>query len=364
MNYQQVPFYIWSDDHDISKKLATILGRKSNTRIEALNREKFFSDVNECETFTAFVLHFKNRTPALIEMINALNRKNPFFPIFLVSFSEVSNDLYRELIRIGVTDILYHKSDNPFSVIQKELLTSINTKWRGYKTLFRERNKILKATIVTAHHEINQPLTVILNSVGLLNMEIKKPTINTMNIKKYFGFIVRGANRIQAILDELKKVENPRLKEYTTGVPMLDLWQSQKQNKADLGIKETNLENGILIIGSENETVCQLDEDLESMGFQPIRTSSLADANPVINRALNQLQAIILDVDDREVEAENMFFELKLHSIHIPIIILSHDAQNPLVTHLMDEGAHALISKPINTGELIKVLSDAPHITV
>ncbi len=362
MNYQQVPFYIWSEDLTISKKIANIIGRKSNTYAEALNRKTFFGFLDSCHQFTCFVLHYKGNVAPLAEQIKAIYKKNPFFPIFLISFGNISTDEYRQLIRSGVSDVFVYDESNPVSNIQREMLKVLNLKWKGYRSLFNERRKYFKATIVTAHHEINQPLTVILNSVGLLNLELKKLGISEPTVKKYFGFIVRGANRIQNILDELKKIESPVLKEYTTGVPMLDMWNSTSVKENENRRTEKTIENGLLVIAREDQIEVKIKQAIESLGFQPIFVQNGEQATRVFNRMLNGLSAILLDIEIFSEDLDDLFFDLRVHSIHVPIIILAGSMDDPRVIKLMENGAHAVISKPLSSEELKKVLFQSTRI--
>ena len=89
------------------------------------------------------------------------------------------------------------------------------------------------ATVVTAYHELNQPLTVILNSIGLFRIEMKNQEVDSNKLQKFLGFILKGTDRIQEILDTFKAIKHPQFKEYSKGVPMVKLSLSNSKEGAD-----------------------------------------------------------------------------------------------------------------------------------
>ena len=103
------------------------------------------------------------------------------------------------------------------------LIQTLNHRWKIFRYLERERKKIYQATVVTAYHELNQPLTVIMNALDLFRLELKTGQLVEEKIKKNLGFILKSVKKIQEILDKMKKVEQPTLKAYTKTVPMISL---------------------------------------------------------------------------------------------------------------------------------------------
>jgi hypothetical protein len=121
---------------------------------------------------------------------------------------------------MGITDILtYDNSGNIFN----DLIESLNNRWKIFRYLERERSKIYHATVVTAYHEINQPLTVMTNAIDLFKIGLKTNDLAPEKIVSNLSFIVRGIKRVQEILEKMKKVEHPKLKAYTKTVPMISL---------------------------------------------------------------------------------------------------------------------------------------------
>lgn len=222
MYYQDIPFLIVSKDVATGERIGSILQRKSNTYIECYDPEQILRIQDSINYFTCNVFHFNGDDDLLTEIIQSSLKRRPISPVFLFSFDEISMDIYQKYIRLGVTDILIHSKVDA-ALTFNNLVASMNHRWKIFRYMERERNKIYQATVVTAYHEINQPLTVILNSIDLFSIEMKQKLLDHDRIKKNLTFILKSVRRIQEILDKMKKVVNPRLKAYTKTVPMISL---------------------------------------------------------------------------------------------------------------------------------------------
>lgn len=223
MFYQDIPFLIVSKDVATGERIATILGRKSNTRIECYDPEVIYNFHEKINYFTCNVFHYSGPDPILEEIIINLLRKRPVSPIFLISNEKPDIELYQKFIQMGITDILVYNVNVKKEEVFNALIQSLNQRWKIFRYLERERKKIYHATVVTAYHELNQPLTVIMNALDLFKIEIKTGQLSEEKIKKNLGFIFKSVQKIQEILEKMKKVEQPTLKAYTKTVPMISL---------------------------------------------------------------------------------------------------------------------------------------------
>jgi len=236
MYYQDIPFLIVSKDVATGEKIASILGRKKNTKIECYDPEQIYNFQDAINYFTCNIFHYSEDDNLLTEIITKSLKRRPLFPVLLFSFNDVDLEIYRKYIRMGVTDILILTANSNKDEIISELMNTLNHRWKIFRYLERERSKIYHATVVTAYHEINQPLTVIMNSIDLFAIDMKKDEVTHDKIKKNLGFILKSIKRIQEILEKMKKVEQPRLKAYTKTVPMISLQtdDTKKQQNLDL----------------------------------------------------------------------------------------------------------------------------------
>jgi len=234
MNYQEIPFLICTHNQDVGQSISQVLGRKTNTQIKELKEQSindFFYDFN---LFSCIILHMLSDLSNIETIVKTTLRKNPLTVVIVFSFLDIPSEIYQNLIRCGVSDVLIPEEDEEeVEDMRDKLLKTLNHKWRAYRYLEREKKKIFEATVVTTYHEINQPLTVISNALGLLKMEFKADKLNLEQLEKFISFIKKGTDRIQEVLDQLKKIEIPEYKEYTKGVPMITLDSSLKEGKKE-----------------------------------------------------------------------------------------------------------------------------------
>ena len=223
MYYQDIPFLIVSKDVATGERIAVMLGRKSNTRVECYDPDVIYSLQEKINYFLCNIFHYSGDDPILEEIIINLLRKRPISPIFLFCDEQVSLETYRRYISMGVADILIADVNKKREEVFESLIQTLNHRWKIFRYLERERKQIYHATVVTAYHEINQPLTVIMNSLDLFRIEIKTKQLSEEKIKKNLNFILKSVQRIQEILEKMKKVVQPQLKAYTKTVPMISL---------------------------------------------------------------------------------------------------------------------------------------------
>jgi len=361
MNYQEIPFYIWSEEENICKTICDLLGRREHTFCESSTDIHLNELLEKQDFFNCFVFHITELNAKLNGMINNTVKKNPFCPLILFSFNEISGDLYQKLMRRGITDILVFDKNNSQAILRENLLKSLNIKWKLFRRLERERDKIFKATIVTAHHEINQPLTVILNSIGLMKIEFERKKISLGSSAKFFDYIIKSTNRIQQILDQFKKIEDPKLQEYTKGVPMISL--SEPINKS-ISLKKTKFQNqkSILIISNNPDDRISIKQMITNEIYQPVFVNDVYQALKSINNLLNKIHVIILDSEFSLVETEELMFEIKVHMLNIPVFLIGYSEKSDKVSRLIRDGAAGLIKKPFDKKQLEQMINSAENI--
>lgn len=139
--------------------------------------------------------------------------------IMLTALTEVDD------VKTGLQSGAFDFVKKPFN--KTELLARISSAIR-----FSEMNKILlelekiktyAATVVTANHEIKQPLTLINLSTAAIRREITKDDISTDNIQKRIDFIENAAKDILAILEKLGSIKKPIITPYVNNLNIVDL---------------------------------------------------------------------------------------------------------------------------------------------
>jgi DNA-binding response OmpR family regulator len=118
-------------------------------------------------------------------------------------------------------------------VNKTELLARIHSalKLRETTKLLVEVEKIntFAATVVTANHEIKQPLTLINLSAAAIKRELSKDEINREAVLKRIGFIETAAREINNVLEKFKAIKSPNFSQYVNDIKMVDLEKKQEE---------------------------------------------------------------------------------------------------------------------------------------
>lgn len=146
--------------------------------------------------------------------------------ILLTALTEADN------IRMGLQAGAFDYIKKPFNKI--ELIARINSAVR-----FSETNKILielekirtfAATVVTANHEIKQPLTLINLSTAAIKREISKENFSKEVILKRVEFIENASRDIIQVLEKLGSIKKPVIAPYVNNLNIIDLKEESGKN--------------------------------------------------------------------------------------------------------------------------------------
>lgn len=145
-------------------------------------------------------------------------------PIILVTALSEAESLNKGL-QAGAFDYV----KKPFN--RNELIARINSALR-----FSEMNQLLvevekvktyAATVVTANHEIKQPLTQINLSTAAIRRELSKDSFSQDVILKRIEFIENAAREILSVLEKLGSIRRPVITPYVNNQNIIDLKSSE-----------------------------------------------------------------------------------------------------------------------------------------
>ncbi len=109
----------------------------------------------------------------------------------------------------------------------EEFLARLNSALRLRETqkklIEAEKRATFGATVVTANHEINQPLHVIMGNFDLMLEELKRPSLDRERLAECCRNGAESVERIASILHKMAAMETPQFKEYARGVTMVDI---------------------------------------------------------------------------------------------------------------------------------------------
>ncbi len=150
-------------------------------------------------------------------------------PVILVTALTGSEDL-TEGLSAGAFDYV----KKPFN--RSELIARVNSalKFRESNLLLVELEKIkmFAATVLTANHEIKQPLTLINLSTSAIRRELKKEEFSKEALLKRIGFIETASNEIIKILEKLSSIKKPVFTEYINNLNMVDLGEKDSKTSS------------------------------------------------------------------------------------------------------------------------------------
>ena len=166
-------------------------------------------------------------TAEFIKRISS-NPETKRLPIIVI-IPEKQKELGVVALSLGATDYLV----TPFNAIEFKIkirnFISMKLLSESFEnSIITEENKKqkikelenFKAFVVTANHQINQPLAIIKGNFDLIKM--LHPNFTTEN-NKHFEKIDLGISRIVKILNRLKEIDKPEYTGYTESTLMVDI---------------------------------------------------------------------------------------------------------------------------------------------
>ena len=139
-------------------------------------------------------------------------------PIILVTAKTDAED-----IKEGLESGAYDYIKKPINKI--ELLARVKSELKlsdANKLLVEvEKRNTFFATVVTANHKIKQPLTLISLSSAAIKRELKKDEISKDTVLEKIKYIDLAITEITAVLDQLNKIKEPVLSNYTKTIKMV-----------------------------------------------------------------------------------------------------------------------------------------------
>jgi DNA-binding response OmpR family regulator len=156
------------------------------------------------------------------------NDETKNIPIILVTALTDAEDI-KEGFDAGAFDYI----KKPFN--RDEMLARINSALRFSETnnllLELEKVKTFNATVVTANHEIKQPLTLINLSTAAIRRELNKEDGAKDFLVKRVEFIEKATHDIIDILEKLSSIKKPIFIDYLNNLKMINL-QSEDEKES------------------------------------------------------------------------------------------------------------------------------------
>ncbi len=139
--------------------------------------------------------------------------------ILLTALTEADN------LKAGLQAGAFDYIKKPFN--KTELVARINSALRFSETnkflIEIEKIKTFAATVVTANHEIKQPLTLINLSTTAIRRELAKENSSIDVVLKRVEFIENAAKEIIKVLEKMGSIKKPVITPYVNNLNIIDL---------------------------------------------------------------------------------------------------------------------------------------------
>lgn len=157
------------------------------------------------------------------------NEETKLIPVLLVTALTEAEDL-KEGFQAGAFDYI----KKPFNRV--ELIARIKSalSFRESQQVLLEIEKVqtYAATVITANHEIKQPLTLINLSTAAINRELRKDELSKDVVHKRVTFIEDATKDIIYVLQKLSSIKVPVLTDWVNDLKVVDL--SEAKSEGDL----------------------------------------------------------------------------------------------------------------------------------
>lgn len=330
------------DDDEITRilllKYSTKIGfeaesvSSSSEAIEYLQRKEYQVDFVLCDLFLP--------DSSGLELLKKVKSQNPLIDFVLIT-GHASIDSTIEAIREGASDYVFKPVNyDEFAVRMNALAEKRELK---LQLMNAEKKLMYQATVTTANHEINQPLTVIISGIDLLRMELKKLNISSPVIENYLQLMYDSSQRIAKILKRFREISHPSVKSIPRGMKLIELSKTKNEKLLQ--------KMHILVIEDEKNILNIITKLLTQWGARVDKVEFGWDAIRKLQEG-GQYDLILMDLNLPDIDYIKLFNEIKKIVPNTKVMIMSGYATEKEIQFLMDQGAEDFIMKPFSAQTL------------
>jgi len=254
-----------------------------------------------------------------------------------------------EAVRLGASDYLMKPvNTEELKVRLRKTIERVELERRLKEA---ERQLTYQATIATANHEINQPLTVIISAIEMIRMELRRLGVDNKKIDTYLDLMTKSSQRIAAILRKLREITSPRIQELHLGMRMLELDASDEMPEG----KHRN-EQFILVIEDEENLRKIIRSVLESEQYNVISAETAREGIDLFRVDRNIIDLVILDVNLPDADGLMVLEEILKIDPRQKVVLTSGFDVEQAVQRGLQMGARGFLRKPFNAQELLETV--------
>ena len=259
---------------------------------------------------------------------------------FIIITGHASIDSVVDAVRHGAADYVFKPVNRDELIFRvKSVLDKIHLK---NKLLDTEKKLMYQATITTANHEINQPLTVIISGIDILKMELKRIGNLTPHIENYLELIYKSSQRIASILRKFRQIRTPIVKEIPRGMKLIEL---------DEGLEDILVSKTKMLVIEDEVNVKNI--VVKILSKYNLKADAVENGTDAIERAKNKnYDLILMDLNLPDITSYNLLEKLKELRPTSKIILMTGYSDDKEIQKLIDMGAHDFIFKPFDAKSL------------
>lgn len=278
-----------------------------------------------------------------LDLLGEIKKIAPDLSLILLT-GHASIETAIEAVRLGASDYLL----KPINVDElgfrvKKALEQIELQ---RKLKDAQRNLTYSATIATANHEINQPLTVIISAIDMIRMEIEKMHLKNDRLDNYLELLTKSSLRIANLLRKLREITSPKMQEIPYGVTMIDI------DVGDLGVKDRY----VLVIEDEENLRQIIHEVLDSASYKVILAETAKEAIDLFRGDKDLIEAVILDFNLPDSDGLSVLRDLQKIDPNVKILLTSGFDVEDSITEALKLGALDFVRKPFNRRQILSAL--------
>jgi DNA-binding response OmpR family regulator len=341
------------DDEKINRTLLTsILDKKYNHLIEVENGKEAIKQIenNDVNLILLDLMMPVMNGYEVLKMVRA-HPKFKSIPVVVITALSGIED-HAKAIEFGADAFL----TKPFNkIVLLALVRNLLKQYNMQKELMiAKQNEVFLATVVTANHEINQPLTSILCSTDLLNNSFNGEKIKEVDkFTSYIERISEAANTIAEILAKLRSIKAPFVKTYLDSVKMVDIHSEATDEKNQTDAEISGLGRSILIVDEETLITDAVSEYLNDNDFEVKVISDCKEAEKEFKSKPDFYDIILIDIKEPEKEGLKLFYDMKNIKNDVRVLLTSAYDDKEEIMKAINLGAEAFLPKPYDTSNLI-----------
>lgn len=335
------------DDHSSRLFLQKLL-EKENYPVSLCSDGLEALEVLNRQTFDLVITDLRMESIDGLELLEKIKFTDPDIAVIILT-GHASIQTAIEALRLGASDYL----TKPVNIEELRIRIRKALERRELEKRLKEAERRItyNATITTANHEINQPLTVILSGADMIRLELERLGIREQKIINYLQLTQKAAHRIADILRKFREISSPTILKIPHGMRMIELNLDE--------VSATTNERYILIIEDEQNVRHILKEILEGQGYKVILAATANEGIGLYKAHHDVIELVLLDFHLPDGNGDEVYRKIKSMAADAKIILTSGFDFSDKMQSLLNDGALGFLSKPFSKDQVLELVNKA-----